>query len=57
MGAFFWVVYRRESARADAERAAKEALVQQFLEKVVPALTEASRTQREFMDWARRDRN
>jgi hypothetical protein len=52
----FWVAWRRESARADAERAAKDALVKEFLDKVVPALTEATRTQREFVDQARRDR-
>lgn len=52
----FWLAWRRESARADTERAAKEALVREVIDKVVPALTEATRVQRDFVEQARRDR-
>ncbi|GLY32146.1 hypothetical protein [Kineosporia sp. NBRC 101731] len=52
----FWTAWRRESARADSERAAKDELVKELLAKVVPLLTEATRTQQEFLEQVRRDR-
>jgi TRAP-type C4-dicarboxylate transport system permease large subunit len=51
--AFFWIAWKREAARADAERAAKDALVREFMDRVVPALVESTRVQRDFVDMAR----
>lgn len=51
-----WTGWRRERDRADAERAAKDALVREFLDKVVPALVESTRAQRDFVDLARSER-
>lgn len=48
--------WRRERDRADAERGAKDALVREFLDKVVPALVESSRAQRDFVELARSER-
>ena len=50
---FFWVAWKRERDRADSERASKDALVRELLDKVVPALVEATRVQRDFVDIAR----
>ncbi|MCD5310784.1 hypothetical protein [Kineosporia babensis] len=54
--AFFFFAWKREATRADAERAAKDDLVKEFLDKVVPSLTESTRAIREFLDRTRNDR-
>lgn len=56
IGSFGFIAWKRERDRADAERAAKDALVREFIDKVVPALVESSRVQRDFVDLARRER-
>lgn len=45
----------RESNRADIERAARNELADQFMEKVIPALVESTRVQREFIELARKE--
>lgn len=42
-----------ERARGDAERAAKDALAQQLIDKVVPALGEATRATQDLLRYAR----
>lgn len=48
--------WRRERDRADAERAAKDALVREIMDKIVPALVESTRAQRDFVDLSRGER-
>lgn len=47
---------RADAARADAaaERAARDALVRELLDKVVPALAESSRVVQDFLEVSRR---
>ena len=45
--------WRKAESRADAERAARDLLAGQFMDKVIPALTESTRVQREFVELAR----
>lgn len=43
-----------EQRRGDAERAAKDALAQQLIDKVVPALGESTRATQDLLRYARR---
>lgn len=52
---FFWVAWKRERDRADAERAAKDALVREFMDKALPALLESTRATRDLVDYSRKD--
>jgi hypothetical protein len=54
--AFFWVAWKRERDRADSERAAKDALVRELIDKVLPALLESTRATRDFVDYSRSER-
>ena len=53
--AFFWVAWKRERDRADAERAAKDLLVREIMDKTLPALLESTRATRDFVDYSRKD--
>jgi hypothetical protein len=45
-----------EVRRADAERAATQALIDRIITDVVPALTESTRATEDLLDWARTQR-
>jgi hypothetical protein len=50
-----WTAWKRERDRADAERASKDALVREFMDKALPALLESTRATRDLVDYSRRD--
>lgn len=50
-------VWRREAARADAERDRSNALIDKIVSDVVPALRDSSRATEELFDYAREERH
>ena len=51
--AFFYLVWKRERDRADRADAAKDAMVRELIDKIMPLVGEAVRTQRDFIEVSR----